>query len=143
MITTWTVKNCTLINCSFSIQLNSKVSTTNSELYIPAKTLDYGLYELTLTVIMKSVPTLKSSLSAYVSITASGITANLVQLGTSMITRGSQQDLLLDPGTFSIDPDEDSFDSTVNITIYTTIIFLNLIRLFFLEMEISILLSNI
>jgi type IV secretory pathway VirB3-like protein len=32
-----------------------------------------------------------------------------------MITHGNQQDLLLDPGSFSIDPDEDSFDPTVNI----------------------------
>jgi type IV secretory pathway VirB3-like protein len=64
---------------------------------------------------MTNVPSLKSSSFAYVRITASGITANLVQLGTSMITHGNQQDLLLDPGSFSIDPDEDSFDPTVNI----------------------------
>ncbi|CAF3624741.1 unnamed protein product [Adineta steineri] len=57
-------------------------------------------------------PNLKASSSAYVRITATGITANLVQLGTSMITRGDQQDLLLDPGTFSVDPDEDTFDAT-------------------------------
>ena len=32
-----------------------------------------------------------------------------------MITRGSDQDLFLDPGTFSVDPDEDYFDGTVRI----------------------------
>ncbi|CAF1380176.1 unnamed protein product, partial [Rotaria sordida] len=61
---------------------------------------------------MVKSPHPKSSSSAYVRITASGITANLVQLGTSMITRGSQQDLLFDPGTYSVDPDEDSFDAS-------------------------------
>ncbi|CAF0946998.1 unnamed protein product [Adineta steineri] len=110
--TKWTIKNCTSNSCSFEILLNEKVMTTFSELYIPSRTLDYGVYQLTLNVIMIDSPNLKSSSSVYVRITATGITANLVQLGTSMITRGDQQDLLLDPGTFSIDPDEDTFDAT-------------------------------
>jgi len=114
-ITKWTVKNCTSSFCSIQIDLNTNIITTLSELYIPSRTLAYGIYELTLTVTIVGSPNLKSSSSAYVSITASGITANLVQLGTSMITRGSQQDLLLDPGTFSVDPDEDSFDASVCI----------------------------
>ncbi|CAF4317217.1 unnamed protein product, partial [Adineta steineri] len=80
--TKWTIKNCTSTRCSFEILLNEKVMTTYSELYIPSRTLAYGVYQLTLT------------------------------LGTSMITRGDQQDLLLDPGTFSVDPDEDTFDAT-------------------------------
>ncbi|CAF0849209.1 unnamed protein product [Adineta steineri] len=110
--TTWTIKNCTSTRCSFEIVLNEKVMTTYSELYIPSRTLAYGVYQLTLTVTMIDSPNLKSSSSVYVRITATGITANLVQLGTSMITRGDQQDLLLDPGTFSVDPDEDTFDAT-------------------------------
>ncbi|CAF0948798.1 unnamed protein product [Adineta steineri] len=108
----WTINNCTSTSCSFEIVLNEKVMTTYSELYIPARTLDYGVYQLTLTVTMIDSPNLKSSSSVYVRITATGITANLVQLGTSMVTRGDQQDLLLDPGTFSVDPDEDTFDAT-------------------------------
>ncbi|CAF4019148.1 unnamed protein product, partial [Adineta steineri] len=110
--TKWTIKNCTSTSCSFEIVLNEKVMTTFSELYIPSRTLAYGVYQLTLTVIMIDSPNLKSSSSVYVRITATGITANLVQLGTSMITRGDQQDLLLDPGTFSVDPDENIFDAT-------------------------------
>ncbi|CAF0915635.1 unnamed protein product, partial [Adineta steineri] len=110
--TKWTIKNCTSTRCSFEIVLNEKVMTTFSELYIPSRTLAYGVYQLTLTVIMIDSPNLKSSSSVYVRITATGITANLVQLGTSMITRGGQQDLLLDPGTFSVDPDEATFDAT-------------------------------
>ncbi|CAF4104041.1 unnamed protein product, partial [Adineta steineri] len=110
--TKWTIKNCTSTSCSFEIILNEKVMTTFSELYIPSRTLAYGVYQLTLTVTMIDSANLKASSSVYVRITATGITANLVQLGTSMITRGDQQDLLLDPGTFSVDPDEDTFDAT-------------------------------
>ncbi|CAF1181508.1 unnamed protein product [Adineta steineri] len=107
----WIIKNCTSA-CSFQIQLSNKISTILSELYIPSRTLDYGIYELTLTVTMIESLNLKSSSSVYVRVTATGITANLVQLGTSMITRGSQQDLQLDPGAYSVDPDQDSFDAS-------------------------------
>lgn len=110
----WTIKNCTSTSCSYPINLNDKVITTLSELYIPSRTLNYGIYELICTVTMTAVPSLKSSSSVFVQITATGITANLVQLGTSMITRGNNQDLLLDPGTFSVDPDEDFFDASVS-----------------------------
>ena len=48
-----------------------------------------------------------------------GNTANLVQLGTSMITSGHQQDLKLDPGTYSINPDENTFDTSVSFDLFT------------------------
>jgi hypothetical protein len=32
-----------------------------------------------------------------------------------MITRGNEQDLTLDPGSYSVDPDESSFNANVNI----------------------------
>ena len=64
---------------------------------------------------------LTSSSSAYVKITQSNIIVNLIQLGTSMITRGYQQDLLLDPGTYSIDPDQVPFDATVSMNTYQKI----------------------
>ena len=96
------------------MQLDPTISTTLAELYIPARTLAFGTYELQLTVTMSKYPLLKTSSSVYVEITPSGITANLVQLGTSMITSGRTQNLQLDPGTYSINPDENSFDSTVS-----------------------------
>jgi hypothetical protein len=118
MVTKWTIKNCTTSICSFEIELNEKIVTTASELYIPARNLVYGTYELILTVTMVDLPNLKSTSSAYVRITATGITANLVQLGTSMVTSGSQQDLQLNPGAFSVDPDEDSFDASVSLNYF-------------------------
>jgi hypothetical protein len=109
----WTIKNCTSSSCSYQIQIDSRIETTFSELYIPARILAYGLYELKLTVTMIDFPFLITPSSVYVGITSSGITANLVQLGTSMITSGHQQDLKLDPGTYSVDPDGYKFNATV------------------------------
>jgi len=51
----------------------------------------------------------------YVQINPSGITANLVQLGTSFITVGYDKDLVLDPGSFSVDADSNNFNSTVSV----------------------------
>ena len=64
---------------------------------------------------MTSASKLTSSVSAYVKITPSGITANLVTYGTSMITRGHEQDLILDPGTYSVDLDGNLFNASVSI----------------------------
>ena len=119
IVTQWTLHNCTRsssVNCSSSsIPLGLTVDTRFSEIYLPSRTLAFGLYELKLTVIMTNLPHLFSSMSAYVQINPSGITANLIQFGTSMITRGHEQDLNLDPGTFSEDFDENTFNSTVSV----------------------------
>ena len=98
--------------------LDPTIQTTFAELYIPARTLPYGLYQLTLKLSMVTAPQLSSSTSAYVRITPSGITANLVQYGTSMITRGNEQDLVLDPGRYSADPDGATFNTTVSHPIF-------------------------
>jgi REJ domain len=113
-ITQWTVSNCTSV-CLTQIPMSQSVVTTLSELYVPARTLAYGIYELKLTVTMSVSSSLSSSASVYIEIQSSGITANLVQLGTSMITSGYEQDLKLDPGTFSVDPDESVFNGSVRI----------------------------
>jgi hypothetical protein len=115
LITEWTIKNCTNSICSYEIQFDPTIIQTKvSELYIPSRTLAYGIYELKLTVTMISSSNLISSSSAFVRITPSGITANLVELGTSMITRGNQQELKLDPGTYSVDLDGYIFDANVS-----------------------------
>jgi hypothetical protein len=114
IITEWTINNCTSGTCLSRIQIDQTVSTTFSELYIPARTLPYGIYELKLTVTMITSSNLISSSSAYVRITSSGTEANLIQYGTSMITQGHGQDLLLDPGTFSVDSDGYSFNASVS-----------------------------
>ena len=89
-----------------------------SELFIPALALAYGIYELKLTVAMVASPALTSSASVYVEIIPSNITANLVQFGTSVITSGQQTDLILNPGTFSVDPDSTTFNASVSFHIF-------------------------
>ncbi len=115
--TQWTINNCTS-NCSYQIQLDPSILTTFSELYIPARTLVYGIYKLQLTVTMIKYPLLKTTVSVYIRITPSGITANLVQLGTSMITSGFGTDLTLDPGSYSVDPDRNVFNTSVSYNKY-------------------------
>ena len=92
--------------------------TTASELYIPARVLDYGTYELKLTVIMSAAPQWWSSVSAYVTINPSSITVNVLPYGTSIITHGHAQDLVLNPGTYSVDPDAVTFNASVRLSTY-------------------------
>ncbi|CAF1687698.1 unnamed protein product, partial [Adineta ricciae] len=81
-ITKWTITNCTSI-CSDQLQMDQTITTTSSELYIPAKTLGYGIYKLTLNITMADAPSLKSSSSVYVQIIQSDITVNFIQLALS------------------------------------------------------------
>lgn len=97
------------------MQMDQVVVTKSSELYVPARTLSHGMYELKLTVTMNASSSLSSSALAYVQIKSSRVTANLVQLGTSMITSGRQQNLTFNPGSFSVDPDENVFNGSVSI----------------------------
>ena len=88
---------------------------TLSELFLPARTLDYGTYQLTLTVAMTVAPEFIATATVYVTITPTPITANIMPLGTSMIAHGRSQNLVLDPGTNSVDPDADTFNASVSI----------------------------
>jgi hypothetical protein len=51
MTTEWIIKNCTSM-CSDRLKPDEKIMTTLPELYIPARTLSYGTYELQLIVTM-------------------------------------------------------------------------------------------
>jgi len=112
-----------LKNNSNTIPFDSQIETTFSELFIPSRKLPFGIFQLELTITLNKYPTLNHSSSVYVEITPSGTTANLVQLGTSMITSGFDQDLKLDPGSYSVDPDEVSFDSKVSFQFILTLNF--------------------
>ena len=134
----WTIKNCSAYACPSSFALDSTIiSVTSNDFYIPSRTLPFGLFELTLTVTMNISSSLTSSKSAYVRITQSGITANLVPLGTSMVTSGSGRDLNFNPGLYSVDLDEDYFNASVSVrsAVHSSMIVINL------ELELSVLLS--
>ncbi|CAF1362531.1 unnamed protein product [Adineta ricciae] len=111
IISQWTIKTCNL-NCSQQIEIDPEIKTTFTEISILAQTLPYGVYELTLTVTMRYSPTLKSSSSVYIQIISSNILPYLIQSRTSMITHGHKQNLLLDPGTYSINPDNKIFNAS-------------------------------
>ena len=81
-------------------------------MYIPSNTLQYGIYQLELRVTTKDNSSLTSSSSVYVEISPSGVTANLVPLRTSVVTSGDQQNLILNPGNYSKDPDGFEFNSS-------------------------------
>ena len=112
-VTQWTISNCSTTNCSRPISVNKTIVTTFSELYIPARSLSYGIYELKLTVTMVISSNLTTSASTYVEIVPSDIKINLVPYGMSMITRGYQQALILNPGEYSLNLDGYNFDSQV------------------------------
>ena len=109
----WHIYNCSASQCSASINVN--FPSTSNEYFLPARTLPLGLYKIEFVVTLQSrpLPSMTSTRSIYLLITPSGITANLVLLGTSMITSGIQQDLRFNPGEYSIDLDEDQFNASV------------------------------
>ena len=90
------------------------IDPTLSELVVPARTLPLGTYELKLTVAIPTVLGMNFSAWTYVKINPSGPTVNLVQFGTSMITRESKKSFRIDPGQFSVDPDTNVWDASVS-----------------------------
>ena len=109
----WLINNCSISTCLNAFPVDpTLIITSTSDLFIPARTLPFGIYELKVIVTTNVYPNLRTSKSAFVRITPSGITANLVPLGTSMITRGSGQDLQLNPGLYSVDLDENQFNAS-------------------------------
>ncbi|CAF1353863.1 unnamed protein product [Adineta ricciae] len=106
----WKIRNCTT-KCTNELLFDS-IDLTRTDLYIPSKTFPYGIYEFTLHIQLKDYLNIRSSKSIYIQVNPTGITVNLVALGTSMITSGYEQDLHLNPGKYSNDPDGYPFNST-------------------------------
>ncbi|CAM4787932.1 unnamed protein product [Rotaria magnacalcarata] len=118
--TQWTLHSCNT-TCSSPIQIDELIHVKFSDLFIPARTLPYGVYQLKLTAIMKAATNITSTASTYVMVIPSVIQANLIQMGTSLVTRSYQKNFTLDPGTFSTNPDEVRLDaSDWNYTYYCT-----------------------
>jgi len=108
----WKIRNYSTIGSS-DIDFDKKVSKSSSELFIPSNTLPYGIYQFELTVEMIEDESLVDSSSVYVEINPSGVTVNLVPLGTSVVTVGHQQNLTLNPGNYSKDLDGFEFNASV------------------------------
>ena len=94
----------------YRMVLFSNLVTSSSELFFPGQTLALGKYQIQLTVTRNDGSSQMKS--AFVQINPSGITANLVLFGTSMINVGVEEDLQLDPGNYSLDGDGKSFNAS-------------------------------
>lgn len=116
----WKVYQCQP-NCSIEFNLGNTIITDSSEIVIPSRTLPYGYYKFQLKVSMSIDLKLTATAGAYIQISRSGITANLVRFGTSFITTGTQQDIFLNPAEFSSDLDENLFNVTVEF-LYSVLI---------------------
>ena len=114
METKWSIFNCTP-NCSVKADIDPSISTTFSEIYFPARSLIYGHYQFQLRVTMLKVPSMSTTAYTFVKINPSGITANLVKYGTSLVTSGQHRNLTLNPGHHSKNPDEKTFNASVSV----------------------------
>ena len=111
----WLIHNCSTTSCTNAFRLESILLTNWSDLFLPGQTLLLGVYRLQLIVTLNvSANVFIKRESIYVRVTPSDIRANLVPLGTSMISRGAEQTLQLNPGNHSIDLDGKTFNASVN-----------------------------
>lgn len=109
----WIIKSCTSFNCSSQLSVNeSLIKTTQNELYIPSKTLSYGIYEFILIVSINALSQLNVSVSSFIEIISSNIIVNFNEYELTTITYGYEQDLIFNPGKYSINPDEMIFDAS-------------------------------
>jgi len=111
--TTWTILSCSS-TCSNQTQLNQSVNILLNELFIPARTLGYGIYELKLTVTTVTSPPFTSTSSIYIKIIQSNIITNLAQVDATIAHHDYQQNLILNPGKYSIDMNAITFNSSVS-----------------------------
>lgn len=109
----WTIRNWSAI-CSNTTENFPSIETTYNTLFIPARTLSNGIYELNLIVYITDIPDVYSSAFVYIEIIHSSLITNLISADTWRITQDAQKDLLLDPGQFSFDRDRITFDTDVN-----------------------------
>jgi hypothetical protein len=110
----WIISNCTL-NCSILNKFNEEIKTTLNEIYFPSKILTFGIYEFKL--ILNLTISLNSSLyskSIRIEIVRSeNLIVNLIEFGTSEITLGENQQVLLEPGKYSLHDDGNEFIENV------------------------------
>ena len=111
---TWAIYVCTA-NCStIAQQVDPSIILKSTDLYIPARTLSIGVYQLELTVVVSGSSNVTAKRSAYVRISQSGIIVNLFHMGTSFITSTYQRELEMNPGIFSVDSDGYDFNASVS-----------------------------
>ena len=110
--TQWTISIC-LSTCSNLIQLDPSIKTSEADLVIAAQILSFRVYKIELTVTMVNHPFLSSSASTYIEIVRSNILVNLIPLNATTIVQNVEEDLVLNPGEFSIDSNQKTINKSV------------------------------
>ena len=113
------------------------VPTDQSEFSLPARLLPHGKYRFTFSVQLSDAAAVLLASKAFliIEILSSVIQVNLLASPLSTISHGVSQDLILNPGQYSIDPAETSFPAEVSLSPY------NQSRSLCLAMELHLLLS--
>ena len=93
----------TIYNHSDGNRLNYSLNTSEKDLFIPSQTLSSGLYKFELTITVTNDPSVQSSVSVYIDISETTIHVQLIEMNTLILQHDYQEDLLFDPGQFSLD----------------------------------------
>ena len=111
-----------------TIDLTTNPTSASSQLIISANSLAYGLYNFTfrVEVAMWDNSVLSNSANTFVQIVPTGLAVYALRNGISSILIGSQQKLVLNPATYSIDLDDFISPSSLQYTFYCNTINLNL-----------------
>jgi hypothetical protein len=136
--TSWKILTCSSSGLD-EAQLDRSVETTLNELFNPSQTLSNCRYELILTVRMVDLPALQTSSSIYLEIVRSNIITNLLAFDKPMVIHDYQQDLVLNPGEFSVDLNAITFYPNVSFKFQCHTNDVNLI----VELGLFILLSDL
>ena len=109
-VKTWTIDKVDPLTGAVTqtIDATSIETSTNAEIFVAARFLDFGHYKFTLTVKMNSVrlkEEFASSLSTYVQIVTSPLIGQMTSGGMTMKSVGHGIPVTLSPGKHSRDPD--------------------------------------
>lgn len=115
-VTRWDIYTCNRTNCTESFPLSRSISKDSLQLDIPSHTLPEGKYKFTFNIYMFYFPNMTATNGTYVEIGNSRVAVNLVKFGTSFISIGSSQDLIFDPGEYSVRFDKMKFVPEVSFS---------------------------
>ena len=101
------------------VDIDDLPSRTHFDLVVPARFLPYGLYGVTYSVLMDGPSDVFSNqVVTYVQVVKSPLVARLTEGIMSTLVRGWGQEVTLEPGRFSLDPDLDSGEDQVSGMIF-------------------------
>lgn len=105
----------TIFNESDGTELNYSIHTSQKDLFIPALMLSHGRYQLELVVTIIGFPPVQSSSSVYIDTSPTTIHVHLIELDTFIHRHDYREDLLFDPGKYSLDTHGITFQPEVSV----------------------------